>query len=192
MTWVRKGNIKGPPGPNGPIGPMGPQGSQGVVGPAGPGLSPGGSVGQLLVKSGASDFQTKWDNPNRDWYLAGDNSGDNVNSNNAIWSTVKSPVFTAEIPSWYRIHATFNMFVANNAVVAALAIMVDAAVARMLYFTGTANYYTLITLDHVVQLSPGQKVMIGYRPTVNGKVVTFVNSNTVVPILLVAEIDTPS
>lgn len=173
MTWVRKGNIKGPPGP---------------------GVPPGGAVGQVIVKNGSGDYQAVWDNPNRDWYLAGDNSGDNVNSNNAVWSTVKSPIFTAPIsPShWYRIHATFNVFVGANAVVAALAIMVDNAVARMLYFTGAASYYVPITLVHVVQLTPGQKVMIGYRPTVNGKAVTFVNSNTIVPVLLVAEIDTPS
>ena len=42
-----------------------------------------------------------------------------------------------------------------------------------------------------LQLAAGQKVTIGYRPVVTGKTVTLINSNTVVPMLLVEEVGHP-
>ena len=48
---------KGDPGPQGEQGPEGPQGNPGVGVPA------GGTVGQVLVKSGAGDYETEWQDP---------------------------------------------------------------------------------------------------------------------------------
>lgn len=59
----------GPAGPVGPAGPAGPAGLPGIEGsrgpagdpgPAGPGVPAGGTVGQLLGKTGAGDFATGW------------------------------------------------------------------------------------------------------------------------------------
>jgi len=62
----------GPPGPTGPTGatgaqgPAGTQGAQGVTGPAGatgpagPGVPVGGAIGQVVTKTGTSDFQAGW------------------------------------------------------------------------------------------------------------------------------------
>lgn len=183
--------VTGLVGPPGPTGAVGATGLPGPVGPAGPGLAPGGAVGQFLVKAGAADYQTGWEARKRNWNLAGDNSGDSTNNSNTAWSTAKSPVFTAPADGWYRVHATLNGFVAANAVVMAVALLVDSTVVRMRYFTGTANYYELLALIGTFQLLAGQKVAIGYRPTAAGKVVTLVNSNTIVPVLLVDEIDAP-
>lgn len=50
----------GPAGATGPQGPTGPQGIQGIQGPAGPGVPSGGNLGDILVKSSASDYATGW------------------------------------------------------------------------------------------------------------------------------------
>lgn len=63
MTWILKGNIKGPPGEDGALGPIGPEGPQGVVGaqgPAGPGVVTGGATGHILAKKSGTDFDTQW------------------------------------------------------------------------------------------------------------------------------------
>jgi len=49
-----RGAGSGPPGPQGPAGPAGPAGSPGVGVPA------GGSTGQVLTKSSATDYATVW------------------------------------------------------------------------------------------------------------------------------------
>lgn len=72
---------KGDPGPEGPQGPkgdpgepgaQGPQGDPGAQGPEGPqgpkgdpgvGVPAGGTVGQVLAKSGAGDYETEWQDP---------------------------------------------------------------------------------------------------------------------------------
>jgi hypothetical protein len=66
---------QGPQGEPGPTGPQGPQGEQGLTGPQGPqgeqgpqgiqgeagvGVPAGGSTGQVLSKSSASDYDTAW------------------------------------------------------------------------------------------------------------------------------------
>ncbi|MEM1330179.1 MAG: hypothetical protein AAGG07_06435 [Planctomycetota bacterium] len=65
------GNV-GPQGPEGPAGPQGPRGFDGddgadgapglpgPEGPAGPGVPPGGESGQIVYKSGSTDFATTW------------------------------------------------------------------------------------------------------------------------------------
>jgi IPT/TIG domain len=59
---------QGPPGPAGPAGPPGLDGADGApgapgaAGPAGPGVAPGGTIGQVLTKSGAPDYVTAWQN----------------------------------------------------------------------------------------------------------------------------------
>lgn len=50
----------GPQGAQGDAGPAGPQGPAGAQGPAGPGIATGGSVGQVLQKTGANDYETGW------------------------------------------------------------------------------------------------------------------------------------
>ena len=50
----------GATGPAGPTGPQGPAGQDGATGPAGPGLPAGGTIGQYIIKSGSSDYQTSW------------------------------------------------------------------------------------------------------------------------------------
>ena len=76
--------LQGPVGPEGPIGPQGPRGVQGDVGPAGPqgdvgpqgpkgeqgkpgengvGVPVGGTVGQVLTKKTATDYDTEWTDP---------------------------------------------------------------------------------------------------------------------------------
>lgn len=60
---VRARGPQGPAGPQGEQGLIGPQGEQGPEGPqgaAGPGVPVGGSVGQLLRKSGVADFAAQW------------------------------------------------------------------------------------------------------------------------------------
>lgn len=44
------------------VGAMGPQGATGATGPAGPGVPVGGTTGQVLAKSSATDYATEWDN----------------------------------------------------------------------------------------------------------------------------------
>lgn len=50
----------GETGPQGPKGDKGDTGDPGDTGPAGPGVASGGSTGDLLVKTGASDYATGW------------------------------------------------------------------------------------------------------------------------------------
>jgi hypothetical protein len=51
----------GPTGPaGGPTGPTGPTGGSGPAGPTGPGVPSGGSVGQVVVKTGVGDYVTGW------------------------------------------------------------------------------------------------------------------------------------
>ena len=50
----------GPAGTAGPTGPAGPAGTAGPTGPAGQGVPTGGTKGQLLTKSSATDYATEW------------------------------------------------------------------------------------------------------------------------------------
>jgi hypothetical protein len=56
----------GPPGSTGATGPqgaVGPAGATGSQGPAGPGVPVGGTTGQVLAKTSATDFATTWSTP---------------------------------------------------------------------------------------------------------------------------------
>jgi len=53
----------GPQGPAGPTGPQGPTGATGAQGPAGPGVAAGGTTGQVLQKTSATDYATGWTTP---------------------------------------------------------------------------------------------------------------------------------
>jgi len=55
--------IIGIAGPRGATGPQGPTGAQGPQGNPGEGVAPGGTTGQILVKSSNADFDTEWDDP---------------------------------------------------------------------------------------------------------------------------------
>lgn len=53
----------GAQGPAGATGAQGPQGATGATGPAGPGVPAGGTTGQILAKSSATDYATAWQTP---------------------------------------------------------------------------------------------------------------------------------
>lgn len=64
--------VPGPQGPQGPLGPQGPKGDPGATGstgtagapgPAGQGVPTGGSTGQVLTKTTATDYATNWQTP---------------------------------------------------------------------------------------------------------------------------------
>lgn len=193
MTWTKTGNIRGPQGIPGAASTVaGPKGDAGATGPPGPGLAAGGAVNQRLIKTGAADYQTGWEARKRYWRLFGDNSGDSANTSNTVWSTVKSPVFTILTTGWHKITANFGALVGAAGVQGSYAVMIDANVGQMFYFTGAASYHVPVNITAVLSLTVGQTVRIGYRPVVAGKSVTLVNSGTVVPFLLVEEMDAPS
>jgi Collagen triple helix repeat (20 copies) len=50
----------GPQGDQGLVGPQGPEGPEGPIGPTGPGVAVGGTVGQVLAKIDATDYNTQW------------------------------------------------------------------------------------------------------------------------------------
>lgn len=87
--------VPGPAGPEGPQGPVGATGPQGSLGPQGlpgqdgaPGIGvpPGGSIGQLLAKTGAADGAVGWQAPPTDMVLK---TGDTM-SGQLIVPSVKS------------------------------------------------------------------------------------------------------
>ena len=51
---------QGATGPQGPQGATGPQGPQGATGAAGVGVPTGGTTGQVLAKSSATNYDTEW------------------------------------------------------------------------------------------------------------------------------------
>lgn len=53
----------GATGATGPPGATGPTGLTGAPGPTGPGVSPGGTLGQVLTKTSGTDFATDWETP---------------------------------------------------------------------------------------------------------------------------------
>jgi hypothetical protein len=63
VSWILKGNIKGPPGEDGTLGPQGDpgvQGDPGAQGLPGPGVAAGGTIGHVLSKKSATDYDTQW------------------------------------------------------------------------------------------------------------------------------------
>lgn len=52
--------VKGDPGTTGATGSQGPTGATGSTGPAGPGVAAGGTTGQVLTKTSATDYATTW------------------------------------------------------------------------------------------------------------------------------------
>ena len=57
------GGVQGPQGAKGDVGPAGPGGPPGPTGPAGQGVPVGGSIGQVLTKVTATDYDTNWQTP---------------------------------------------------------------------------------------------------------------------------------
>ena len=58
--------IAGPKGDTGDTGPQGPTGATGATGPAGAdgvGVPAGGTTGQVLTKTNATDYATEWTTP---------------------------------------------------------------------------------------------------------------------------------
>jgi len=53
---------QGPQGNTGATGSQGPQGNPGATGPTGPGVPTGGTTGQILQKTSATDYATTWVN----------------------------------------------------------------------------------------------------------------------------------
>lgn len=73
-----------------------------------------------------------------------------------------------------------------------MALMVDATAARIQNATGNSGWFMPISIRSTLQLTTGQKVTIGYRPTTSGRNVSLVNSNSIIPLILVQEVDAPS
>lgn len=62
MSWKKIGNIMGPKGPQGRKGEsvQGERGYPGAPGRSGIGVPAGGTTGQVLVKTSATNFETEW------------------------------------------------------------------------------------------------------------------------------------
>lgn len=121
MTWILKGNIKGPPGDDGPLGPMGPQGPAGadstVPGPkgdtgsqgaTGPGVPTGGAVGQVLSKKSGTDFDTQWGANTGGWTVVRKAADEQVVNNATIqdddelqFTTVSGTAYEIELLAIY-------------------------------------------------------------------------------------------
>ena len=155
-------------------------------------MAPGGNVGDLLTKTGTADHQTGWVPRRRAWAVAGDNTGDGNTTSNATFSTSKSPTFTAPADGWYSIRAGACLVVDQNGATAAFALLINTTVGRLNQVTANAGWFTPLQIAHVLQLTAGQKVAFGYRPLVQGRTVTLVNSGGIVPMLGVDEVASPS
>jgi hypothetical protein len=59
-NWDSLGTLVGPQGATGPAGPTGAAGADGADGANGTGVAAGGTNGQVLTKSGSSDYNTTW------------------------------------------------------------------------------------------------------------------------------------
>ena len=85
MTWILKGNIKGPPGEDGSLGPIGPQGDPGIKGDtgaqgsAGPGVAAGGTLGHILSKKSSTDYDTQWIANTAGWTLVRKSTDESFN-----------------------------------------------------------------------------------------------------------------
>jgi hypothetical protein len=73
-----------------------------------------------------------------------------------------------------------------------MALMIDAAATRIQNATGNSGWFMPISIRLTAQLNTGQKVAIGYRPVQAGRNITLVNSNSIIPLILVQEVDAPS
>lgn len=61
-------SLEGPQGPAGADSTVpGPTGPTGATGPAGPGVAPGGTAGQILVKTDGTDYNTYWSDNYANW-----------------------------------------------------------------------------------------------------------------------------
>ena len=62
ISWTNDGGKQNPASVNikGPQGETGATGATGATGPAGPGVPAGGTAGQVLIKSSATDYATEW------------------------------------------------------------------------------------------------------------------------------------
>ena len=100
-------NLKGP---TGATGSQGPAGETGPAGPAGPGLASGGSVGQILYKSGAADYLTDWEDLTADkvsydnttsGLTATDSQGAIDELNNSLTQKVNVVILSASVEVTY-------------------------------------------------------------------------------------------
>lgn len=78
----------GATGPQGPAGPTGPQGPQGPAGADGVGVPVGGTTGQVLAKTSATDYATGWVTP---FSGAGAGSNNDITSLNGITDGISTP-----------------------------------------------------------------------------------------------------
>jgi hypothetical protein len=152
----------------------------------------GGAVGHLLTKTGAADFAVGWVARRGSWVVYGDNTGDGTTTSNTAFANVKSPVFTAPFDGWFSIRGTGCLLVDQNGATAAFALLIGTTSNRMNLVTANAGWYTPILVANIMQLTTGQKVSIGYRPVVQGRTITLMNSNGVMPMLTIDEVAAPS
>ena len=61
LTWIKKGNLKGPKGDKGDRGEQGPKGETGLTGPKGPKGDPGPTIGLPVFAVNAASDTTSLD-----------------------------------------------------------------------------------------------------------------------------------
>jgi hypothetical protein len=89
----------GPPGPAGPQGPKGDTGATGATGPAGPGVAAGGTTGQVLAKTSATDYATAWTTPPTTLPPSGPAGGDLAGSSYPAPTIAPGAVSNAKLAS---------------------------------------------------------------------------------------------
>jgi len=75
----------GATGAQGPQGNPGAPGATGATGPAGPGVPTGGSTGQVLAKTSATDYATAWQTPSAGGITDAPNDGKQYARQSAAW-----------------------------------------------------------------------------------------------------------
>jgi len=164
----------GPPGPAGPQGATGPQGDpgpQGIQGSAGTGVPVGGTTGQVLSKSSATDYATGWTNlPAASLTASGiielATALEVFNGTDAVRAVTPAtllgqvrPVKAATTTSYAPVLSDVNKLITlSNA----------AAITVTLPSTATLSYYTGTEIDFM-WLGVGQPTFVaGPGATVNG------------------------
>lgn len=115
---------KGDPGPQGEPGEPGSQGAPGAKGDPGVGVPAGGTVGQVLTKSGAGDYETEWQDPQG-------GSGGSTKWNNK--GTFKNT--TVNLTTEWQSASGINSWYQQNTSMTALAVRIKVASTESVYTT---------------------------------------------------------
>ena len=102
-------NLKGAQGETGSQGIQGPQGE---TGPAGPGIAIGGTVGQILIKNGASDYLTAWAD-NEAESVSYDNTDSELTADN-VQEAIDEIVTDIGLIKFYKFSYTYDSDTINS------------------------------------------------------------------------------